>query len=111
MSKRIILSSILTGGAMIAPLLASAQTIGDLLGKIKTGVINPLIGLLFVTATLVFLWGVLNYVIGIYGDEKKLDEAKRTMAWGLIGLLVMSSAWGIVRLLCNFFVSCPNVFP
>lgn len=85
------------------------MTIGQLLGKIQTGIINPLIALLFAIATLVFLWGVLNYVIGIYGDEKKLDEAKRIMAWGIIGLLVMSSAWGIVKVLCAFFGTCANV--
>lgn len=86
-------------------------TIGTLLKSIQTGILNPLIALLFAAATLVFLWGVLNYVIGIYGDEKKLDEAKRIMAWGIIGLLVMSSAWGIVRVLCVFFGTCANVFP
>lgn len=85
-------------------------TIGQLLTKVQTGILNPLIALLFALATLVFLWGVLNYVIGIYGDEKKLDEAKRIMAWGIIGLLVMSSAWGIVRVLCLFFETCERVF-
>lgn len=84
-------------------------TIGTLLRNIQTGILNPVIAFLFTIATLVFLWGVLNYVIGIYGDEKKLDEAKRTMAWGIIGLLVMYSAWGIVKVLCAFFSTCANV--
>lgn len=85
------------------------MTIGQLLTEVQIEILNPLIALLFTLATLVFLWGVLNYVMGIYGDEKKLDEAKRIMAWGIIGLLVMSSAWGIVKVLCGFFLTCANV--
>lgn len=94
---------------MAAPLLASAQTIGELLKKIQTGILNPFIAFLFVLATAVFLWGVIQYVIGSQGDQKKLDQGKQVMVWGIIGMFIMASAWGIVKLLCDFFKTCPNI--
>ena len=57
---------------------------------------NQLIGLLFVVATLVFLWGVIRYVIA-GGDEDKLKEGRQYIIYGLIGLAVMLAVWGIVN--------------
>lgn len=60
-------------------------------------VLTQLVKLLFVVATLVFLWGVIKYVIaGGGGDEKKLAEAKNYIIYGLVGLFVMLAMWGIV---------------
>lgn len=96
-------------------LLAQANsdiTIKDLINKFIEGILNPLITLLFILATVVFLWGVIQYVIGQAGDEKKIAEGKRVMAWGMAGLFIMVSAWGIVAALCNFFGTCLGInFP
>ena len=74
--------------------------------------LTPIIALLFVLATAVFLWGVVSYVIAQKGDSQKMDQAKTTIAWGIIGLFIMASAWGIVKLLCNFFDTCAGItFP
>ena len=48
-------------------------------------------------ATLVFLWGIIQYVIA-QGDEKKLQESRQYMIYGIIGLAVMISVWGIVNI-------------
>lgn len=78
-----------------------------IIDKLKTQVITPLISLLFVVAMLVFVWGLIMYVVGSSGDKTKLEQGKRLMLWGIIGLFIMSSAWAIVSILCNFFgVSC-----
>jgi len=69
-------------------------TIGSLLNNVQ-GVANRLISLLFVVATLVFLWGIIRYVIA-GGDEDKLKESKQYIVYGLIGLTVMVAVWGIV---------------
>lgn len=82
------------------------NTIADFVRKIETGILNPLINLLFVLATLIFLWGIVQYVIGSQGDEKKLAQGKQLMIWGVIGMFIMASAWGIVNLLCGFFGTC-----
>lgn len=60
--------------------------------------INRLITILIGIATLVFFWGVIQYVIA-QGDEKKLAEGRKYMFWGIIGLVVIASAWGFVNLI------------
>lgn len=85
------------------------MTIGDLVQKISTGILQPVIYLLFGLAIVVFLWGVVQYVIGSQGDERKLQQGRQVMIWGIIGMFIMASAWGIVSILCNFFGTCATV--
>lgn len=84
----------------------SSVTIESLLIKITTEILNPLIVLLFGIGIVVFIWGVILYVLGGQGDETKLQQGRRIMIWGIIGLFIMASAWGIVQLLCDFFETC-----
>ena len=69
-------------------------TIGSLLNNVGQ-VANRAISLLFVIATLVFLWGIIRYVIA-GGDEDKLKEGRQYIIYGLVGLAVMLAVWGIV---------------
>lgn len=85
---------------------AQGATVESLVRKIISGVLQPVITLLFALATVIFLWGIIQYVIAQAGDEKKLADAKRVMIWGIIGLTIMASAWGIVAVLCDFFGTC-----
>jgi len=88
------------------------QTINDLVQKIQTGILDPLIALLFVLATVVFLWGIIQYVImGNQGNEAAMKQGRKVMIWGIIGLFIMTAAWGIVSLFCQFFfntATCPR---
>jgi len=70
-------------------------TIGSLLNNVGQ-VANRAISLLFVVATLVFLWGIIRYVIA-GGDEDKLKEGRQYIIYGLVGLAVMLAVWGIVN--------------
>ena len=81
-------------------------TVQTLLRRIAVELINPIIVFLFILATLIFVWGVVLYVIGSQGGGDKLKTAKSVILWGLIGMFIMSSGWGIVNLLCNFFDTC-----
>ena len=49
-------------------------------------------------ATVVFMWGVIQYVLA-KGDEKQLSAGKSYMMYGIIGLTVMVAVWGFVNLL------------
>ena len=53
-----------------------------------------------IVATVVFLWGVVKYVIA-QGDEKKLAEGRKYIIYGLIGLFVMLAMWSIVTAVKN----------
>ena len=81
------------------------MTIAGISNKITTQILNPIIVLLFVLATIMFLWGVIQYVIGSQGDTGKLEKAKSAILYGIIGMFIMASAWGIVAVLQNFFAT------
>ncbi len=95
--KKSTLGKIFGSALVIAPLFASAAD--TFFTKVATFT-NQSIGLLLGIATLVFLVGVIQYVIA-GGDEKKTSAAKTYMLYGIIGLVVMVAAWGIVNLVVN----------
>ncbi len=82
--------------------IAHAQVAETLINRLLDKVINPLVFLLFVAALIYFLWGVFMYL----KDGEKSD-ARATggqhMMWGLIGLVIMMSVYGIIRLIVNTF--------
>ena len=86
-------------------------TVQTLLQRIGVELINPIIVFLFILATLIFVWGIVLYVIGSQGDGNKLKTARDILLWGLVGMFIMSSAWGIVNLFCNFFDTCSGQIP
>ena len=88
-------------GLRLLPMVASAiATATETFFEKVQSLINSSIGLLLGIATLVFLVGVIQFVIA-GGDEKKVSSAKIFMLWGIIGLVVMVAAWGIVNLVVN----------
>lgn len=69
------------------------MTVTTIICRIVT-VLGQVEALLFIVATVVFSWGVIQYVIA-GGDEKKLAEGRKYIIYGLIGLFVMLAMWGI----------------
>ena len=84
----------------LAPLFAYAEAVESNFFTKIAGFTNDAIGLLLGIATLIFLVGVIQYVIA-GGDEKKTAAAKTYMLYGIIGLVVMVAAWGIVNLVVD----------
>lgn len=58
--------------------------------------------LLVALAVVFFLYGILKYITA-GDDEEKRTKMKNTMIYGIIGLFVMISFWGIVNILINTF--------
>ena len=68
------------------------------------------IPLLFSVALVVFIFGIVRY---IFIQEKK-EEARNLILWGIIGLFVMFSVWGLVNVLIgtfNFNNQLPGIGP
>ena len=82
------------------------NTLDQLIKSLQNDILNPIINLLFVLATLMFLWGMVQYVVGSQGDETKLKKGRQIMIWGIFGMFIMASAWGIVKILCQYFGTC-----
>jgi len=71
-------------------------------GKLNTVIIFPLITLLAAVAFLVFIWGCAQYIINA-GNEKARGEGVQHITWGIIGLVVMVTAWAIFSLAAGTF--------
>ncbi len=102
MNKKI-LSKIAISVLAVSPSFAYAATamVGTILTQIQN-LLNTIIPILMILATVVFLWGVILYVVA-GGDEEKLKTAKRFIILGLIGLFVMVAVWGVVKALTTTF--------
>jgi len=90
-------------GLILVPSLALAQ-FTDFEGSITTLTewINSIIPLLIGIAVLVFLWGVIKYVIA--GDDaESRKQGLGLMAYGILAIFVMVSVWGLVNVLINTF--------
>jgi len=59
-------------------------------------IINPLYFILVALAMLVFFKGLVVFIYNA-GDTKSHADGKNLMIWGLIGLFVMLSVFGILR--------------
>jgi hypothetical protein len=68
-----------------------------ILGRIEDVIFFPVITLIMSVALLMFLYGIYEYVL--HGDDDTARSTGKThMLWGIIGLLVMISAWGILKI-------------
>ena len=92
--------------SLTAPFSGFARTLGDILNP-TTGtipqILNIVIPILMVIATIVFIWGIISYILSAGSDERK-KEAKNLIIWGLIGLFVIIAMWGLVTVIGTTFI-------
>jgi TRAP-type C4-dicarboxylate transport system permease small subunit len=77
---------------------ASNNAVGEavkFVDKVNEIILFPLIALLIAVAFLVFLWGCAQYIFNASNPSAK-EEGIRHITWGIIGLLVMVTAWTIL---------------
>jgi hypothetical protein len=78
------------------PLLTRAAGITDLIDTVFAIVQNILIPLAFSLCLFYFFWGIAKYIRTGAGDEKTAKEGKEMMIWGVVGLFIAFSIWGII---------------
>lgn len=78
---------------------AADQTVESLVQKISVLLINPLIIFMFVLAFLYFLYGAYEYLIQNATDTGAQQKGKDHMLYGIIGLVIMMSVYGIINIL------------
>jgi len=91
---------------MAAPFMANAATVttlGQLLA-VFADIVNALLPFIIALAVLFFVWGVFQFVASA-GDEEKRTEGRNKMIYGIIGIFVMVSVWGLVNLLKGTFAT------
>lgn len=80
--------------------------ISEFLNKINQFILNPLILLGFAVAMLVFFWGIFQFIHSETADASR-EEGKRKIFWGLFGIFIMISAYGLINLILGTF-DIPN---
>lgn len=80
----------------------------SLLARIEDAILFPIMTLLMAAAFLYFLYGAFQFVAGAADGEVR-QEGKVHMLWGIIGLLIMISALGLLRIAAGTFgIEVPN---
>lgn len=74
---------------------ASQSSVMD---KIKSEIIQPIIILLIAVAIGYFLFGLMEFVRN-QDNETAQEEGKQHMLWGVIGVAIMFSVYGILHLI------------
>ena len=82
-------------------MVAYAKTIDEVIAVVTNEILQPIVQLLFALATILFLWGVVEFLISRDNEEER-DKGKRHMLWGAIGLVIMFSVNGILWILIHF---------
>ncbi len=109
MKKTLIIAS-----AWALPSLAFAAGIDGLLNTAQN-ILTRLVPLFISAAVVLFLYGVLTYILA-GGDEEKRAAGRNTMIYGIIAIFVMVSVWGLVNILrdslqLNQANNVPNLLP
>lgn len=80
------------------------DNISRFLGNFQTQILNPLVILLFFLAFVYFWWGI-AMMIKNSGSPDGRTTGKNHIIYGLIGMFIMLSAFGIMNLICGT-ISC-----
>jgi hypothetical protein len=92
------------------------MSLDALVHNFNTFIINPVLAVLFAFAMLVFVWGIIEFLIAVNysGDHGKQEDGKRHMLWGLIGIFIMVSAYAILEFIasnaCGSLSACKGTF-
>ena len=90
--------------AFVLPAVAFAQTLvgttnaTSLFTNIKS-ILNAVIPIIIALAVVYILWGIVQAYIK--GDEESRKAGHLKILYGIIGLFIMLSIWGLVNILVN----------
>ncbi|MEI6580631.1 MAG: hypothetical protein WCO07_00465 [bacterium] len=82
--------------------LATNPKLQNLIGYVTCIINSSVIPLILALAIVMFVWGVVQYVIND-AEEAKKEKGRMFMLWGIIGITVMVSVWGLVAIVGNTF--------
>jgi heme/copper-type cytochrome/quinol oxidase subunit 2 len=82
----------------IIPIAEASVT--TLMKSINRVIINPLIVLLFALAMVYFIYGLAKYLLSPDNEEVR-KNSKSQMLWGIVGMFIMISVFGILSLVMN----------
>ena len=82
----------------------------NLISKFVTFIVDPAILVIFAAGFFLFLWGLVQFLWNL--EEGANSDGKQHMLWGIVGMLIMVSVYGIITLIDTTFeldISNPDV--
>lgn len=79
------------------------MTFANLVQNILSFINQVVVPFIFALAFLTFIWGVFNLFFLGSDDSGKQEKARSFMLYGLLGMVVLFSVWGLVSILLNTF--------
>ena len=83
------------------------MSIVQFLNRVNQLILNPVILLAFAVSFIYFIYGIIKFLSVDAGDEgQSRAEYQRSIFWGIIGMAIMFSVYGIIKIvLATFGVS------
>ncbi len=80
--------------------VAANPTANAIITKIMNAIVIPVAEGFFLFTTLIFIWGVFGLIRN--GDDPDArKDGQRHILWGVVGMFIMVSAYGIIRVIAN----------
>ena len=86
----------------MSPQAKAASEAASFVDKLNEVIIFPFITLLAAVAFLLFIYGCAQYILNAANDKSR-EEGIKHITWGIIGLVVMITAWAILSLAAGTF--------
>lgn len=74
--------------------------VSNILDRLGSEVLQPAAEVIFAAGFLLFLWGLVRFLWNMEEGGNN-EEGKQHMVWGIVGMFIMMSIWGIIALLTN----------
>ncbi len=83
------------------------MTIVPFLYRVNDVILNPLLALAFGISFVIFIWGIVKFLMADAGDKGTTRaESRNSILWGMVGMLIMFSVYGIIHfVLATFGIS------
>lgn len=76
----------------------------NVLDRINSVIVMPIIQLVFAAGFFLFLWGIVEFFWSMrQASTEGVSTGKYHMFWGVIGMFVMLSVWGIINIVTSTF--------
>jgi hypothetical protein len=93
-------SLVLADPSYTAPLTNAETGLAAIFASVLR-ILNNVVPVLLAIAGIIFIWGVITYAIRSAPDEKA--TARGYIIWGIVGIAIILSFWGLASLLGNVF--------
>ena len=84
--------------------IPAGPTLGDIIRVTWNDAIRPAIIFLFILATVIFIWGLIEFIANAESEEGR-TRGKRNIVYGIIGMTIMLMTGAILVVIDNFYKS------